>query len=49
MSESQTTTTDSNPLVQTWVAVTDLRGRTYLESRWVPAPTSTPVHVTHAA
>jgi hypothetical protein len=25
-------------LVQTWVAVSDARGRTHLEARWVPAP-----------
>ena len=46
------TTNDAHAaLVQTWVAVTDLRGRTHLEARWTPATpqTGAPAHVTHAA
>jgi hypothetical protein len=37
-------------LVQTWVSVTDVRGRTHLEARCIAAPqTGAPAHVTHAA
>ena len=45
------TDTTNAPLVQTWVAVTDLHGRTHLEAHWVPAvpQSGTPVHVSHAA
>jgi len=40
----------TNNLVQTWVSVTDLDGRTRLEARWTPAPQSgAPVHVVDAA
>jgi hypothetical protein len=40
----------TNNLVQTWVSVTDVNGRTRLEARWIPAPQSgAPSHVTYAA
>lgn len=40
----------TNNLVQIWVSVTDVNGRTRLEARWIPAPQSgAPAHVTHAA
>ena len=38
------------PLVQTWVPVTDDRGRTTLEAHWAePVPSGAPVQVGHAA
>ena len=36
-------------LVQTWVAVTDTRGRTRLEARWVAPQSNAPSHVIQAA
>ena len=37
-------------LAQTWVTVTDVRGRTHLEARWIePTHHDAPVHATHAA
>ena len=40
----------TNNLVQTWVVVTDVTGRTRLEARWLAASHSgAPAHVTHAA
>ncbi len=39
----------ANGLVQTWVAVTDARGRTRFEARWVAPQTSAPAHVVQAA
>ena len=38
-------------LVQTWVSVPDVDGRTRLEARWTPAPPQggAPVHVVDAA
>ncbi len=40
----------TNNLVQTWVSVTDVNGRTHLEARWIPASHSgAPSYVTHAA
>lgn len=42
--------TMTNHLVQTWVTVTDVRGRTCLEAHWIPAPQAgIPAHITHAA
>ena len=43
-------TTMTNDLVQTWVPVTDIDGRTHLEARWTPAPhAGAPVQAPHAA
>lgn len=43
-------TTMTSHLVQTWVQVTDVRGRTYLEARWTEAPQhGAHVHTPHAA
>jgi hypothetical protein len=38
----------TSALVQTWVPVTDARGRTHLEARWIDAP-QTHSQTTHAA
>ncbi len=41
----------TNHLVQSWVSVTDVHGRTHLEARWIePRQGGVPAHVTtHAA
>ncbi len=43
-------TTMTNNLVQTWVPVADVHGRTHLEARWTSAPhAGAPVQTPHAA
>ena len=39
----------ANGLVQTWVAVTDARGRTRFEARWVAPQSNAPAHAAQAA
>ena len=42
--------TMTSHLVQTWVPVTDVHGRTHLEARWTEAPQyGAHVHTPHAA
>lgn len=42
-------TSMTNGLQQTWVPVTDSQGRTHLEAQWTSGPSTSPVHITHAA
>jgi hypothetical protein len=43
-------TKTNSPMMQVWVALTDVNGRTRLEARWIPDSRSgTPAHVGHAA
>ena len=46
MAHSRVSTTE---IVQVWINVTDVDGRSHLESRWVTPDTAAALHATHAA